>query len=203
MSTLGVLLVSSAKIKAFTNVNDNLDEQLLLPNIQIAQDLGLQNLLGTKFYNTILTNAQNSTLTSAQNTLLQDYIQPYLLWRAVYEALPSIYMRLMNKTVIVGDTEQGKAVSKTDFSYLRDIHQSRFEFYAQRLMDYIKNNPGDYPEYWTWTSTDGMAPSKENYFSGIQFHPGMRKLPNPNFKLYGLRSYSDPTGDNCCNDSTY
>ena len=153
MSTLGVLLVSSAKIKAFTNVNDNLDEQLLLPNIQIAQDLGLQNLLGTKFYGTILTNAQNSTLTSAQNTLLQDYIQPYLLWRAVYEALPSIYMRLMNKTVIVGDTEQGKAVSKTDFSYLRDIHQSRFEFYAQRLMDYIKNNPGDYPEYWTWTSS--------------------------------------------------
>jgi len=45
MSTLGVLLVSSAKIKAFTNVNDNLDEQLLLPNIQIAQDFVQLGLL--------------------------------------------------------------------------------------------------------------------------------------------------------------
>ena len=54
MSSQGVLLVSSQKIKAFTNVNENLDEQLLLPNIQISQDIGLQSLLGSEFYFQIL-----------------------------------------------------------------------------------------------------------------------------------------------------
>ena len=63
-----VLLVSEVKIKAFTEVNDNLDVALLLPNIQIAQDLGLQNMLGTSFYQHMLNAAQSSTLT-AQETI--------------------------------------------------------------------------------------------------------------------------------------
>ena len=37
--SLGVLLISSQQIKAFSNVNENLDDQLLLPNIQIAQEV--------------------------------------------------------------------------------------------------------------------------------------------------------------------
>lgn len=201
MSTYGIILVSSAKIKAFTEVNENLDEALLLPNIQIAQDLGLQNLLGTKFYDHLKTAASGNTLSSAERTLMNDYVSPYLLWRAVYEAMPSIYMRMMNKSVIVGNTEQGQAAPRSDFQYLRNIHSDRFQFYAQRLMDYIKNNPGDFPDYFSWTTTDGMPPSKENYYSGIQFHPGRRKLPNPNYYIPGLPNYADPSGDYCCDDS--
>ena len=84
-----VLLVSARKIKTFTETNDNVDEQLLLANIQVAQDLGLQGLLGTRFFNHMLTAASGSTLTSAETILLEDYIQPYLLWRATWEALPT------------------------------------------------------------------------------------------------------------------
>ena len=120
-----VLLVSARKIKTFTETNDNVDEQLLLANIQVAQDLGLQGLLGTRFFNHMLTAASGSTLTSAETILLEDYIQPYLLWRATWEALPTLYMRVMNKSVIVGTTEQGAAASKSDLTYLRNIHADR------------------------------------------------------------------------------
>jgi len=191
-----VLLVSETKVKSFTEVNENLDVALLLPNIQIAQDLGLQNMLGTSFYTHMLNAAQNSTLTNQETILLEEYIQPFLLWRAVYEALPSIYMRMMNKSVIIGDTPNGKAVDTGSLQYLRNIHQNRYEFYAQRTMDYLRNNPGAFPLYYAWTSTDGMPPSRENYFSGIHIQPGRRRLPRyPN-----VRGYADPTGDNCCND---
>ena len=77
--SLGVLLVSAEKVKSFTSVNDNLDESLILPNIQIAQEIGLQTLLGTAFYQHILDAAQGATLTTAETTLLEDYIAPYLL----------------------------------------------------------------------------------------------------------------------------
>jgi hypothetical protein len=198
-----VLLVSSKKIKNFTEVNENVDEQLLLSNIQIAQDLGLQNLLGTKFYNHILTAASGNTLTNAENILLQDYIQPYLLWRATWEALPTLYMRVMNKSVIIGDTEQGKAVSKNDLTYLRNIHEDRYSFYAQRLMDYIKNNQADFPIYYQYTSTDGMAPQTENYYNGIYFDTGRRKLPRVGTAggFGTIPSYTDPTDPSyCCYD---
>ena len=191
-----VLLISETKVKAFTEVNENLDVALLLPNIQIAQDLGLQNMLGTKFYTHILDAARNSTLSPQETILLEDYIQPFLLWRAVYEALPSIYMRMMNKSVIIGDTPNGKAVDAGSLQYLRNIHQNRYEFYAQRMMDYIKNHPTAFPLYYAWTTIDGMPPSRENYFSGIHIQPGRRRLP----RYTNIRGYADPTGDNCCNE---
>lgn len=193
---MGILLVSAEKIKAFTNINENVDEALLLANIQIATDIGLQNLLGTKYLNHIKDAAQNSTLTSAETTLLQDYIQPYLIQRSYYESIPEIWARIMNKSIIVGNTEQGSPVSASEMKYLRSITQDRYEFYAQRLIDYIKNNPNDYPEYYSYSSTDGMPPKKENYFNGIHISNSMpRKLPPK-----GIKGYLDPSSDLYCCD---
>ena len=190
---MGILLVSADKIKAFTNINDNVDEALLLSNIQIAEDIGLQTLLGTHFYNHIKNAAQASTLTGPETTLLQNYIQPYLIQRAYYESIPNIWMRIMNKSIVVGNTEQGTATSSGDMKYLRNMTQDRYEFYAQRMMDYLKDNPNDFPIYFSYSSNQGMPPSKENYFSGIQISPGMRKLPP-----MGIKGYLDPSSDLLC-----
>ena len=195
MSSQGVLLVSSQKIKAFTNVNENLDEQLLLPNIQISQDIGLQTLLGTQFYDHILLAAQGSTLTTAETTLLEDYIAPYLLWSSVYECLPDIYLRMMNKSISVGESPNAKAIDKGDLSYLRNIHRDRKEFYANRMMDYIRPRNSDYPLYFQFNANDGgMSAKKPNYYSGLQMQG-----PRGNSGYgYGLPVYTDPTGPNCC-----
>ena len=196
--SLGVLLVSAEKVKAFTEVNDNLDESLLLPNIQIAQEIGLQTLLGTQFYFHILDAAQGGTLTSAETTLVEDYISPYLLWRALYEVLPSIWMRLMNKSVSIGESPNAKAVDRGDMSYLRNIYQNRYEFYSQRLQDYLQPRNGDFPLYFQFNSNEGGMPKASvNYFSGLQIPNGPRKP----YKYWakGLQVYTDPTNpDNCC-----
>jgi len=196
--SLGVLLVSAEKVKSFTEVNENLDESLLLPNIQIAQEIGLHNLLGTQFYEHILNAAQNNTLTSAERTLLEDYIAPYLLWRAVYEALPSIYMRMMNKSVSIGESPNAKSVDRGDMSYLRNIHQNRYEWYSQRLQDYLQPRNADFPLYFQYNSNDGGIPkSSVNYFSGLHITDGPRRPYR--YWAKGLPIYTDPTNpDNCC-----
>jgi hypothetical protein len=191
-----VLLISENKLKQFTEVNANLDSALLLSNIQVAQDIGLQTLLGTSFYEHMLEAASGNTLTSGENILLQDYIQPYLIWRATYEALPAFYMRIMNKSIIIGNTEQGAPVDYKSFEYLRNLYMNRFEFYSQRLMDYIKNNQSWFPLYFSYNSNDGMRPSRENYYSGLHISPGFRKLPPA-----GIRGYLDPSSDYCCKDN--
>ncbi len=169
-----------------------MDEALLLSNIQIAEQISLQTILGTKYLKHIKNAAKNNTLTSAETTLLQDYIQPYLIQQAYYESLVAIYMRVMNKSVIVGNTVQGSAISTGDLKYLRNIVADRAGFYEQRLMDELKDNQGDYPIYWSSSSNEGMKPSKENYFGGIHIQPGNRNLPIP-----GLRGYIDPSSDYC------
>jgi len=195
--SLGVLLVSAEKVKSFTEVNENLDEALLLPNIQIAQEIGLQTLVGTKFYNHIMSAAETNTLTAAETTLLNDYIGPFLLWRAVYEALPSIYMRMMNKSLSIGESPNSKAVDRGDMSYLRNIHQSRYEWYSQRLQDYMVYRQGDFPLYFQYNAADGIPKSSVNYYSGVHIPNGPRRP----FRYWnmGLPVYSDPTNpNNCC-----
>ena len=147
-------MVSETKLKAFTDINENVSVDILLPNIQIAQDIGCQTLLGTKFYNSLRTKIQGQTLNPEETILLEEYIQPYLLHRAYYEALPSIYMRIINKGIVVGQTEEGNAASVGEMRYLRNIQQNRYEFYSQRLMDYIKANQGDFPDYYTYTTNN-------------------------------------------------
>jgi len=199
MSNRGILLVSEKKVKSFSDINENLDSQLLLPMIEVAQEIGLQTLFGTRFYNHILEAASGNTLTGPETTLVNDYVAPYLLWRAVFEALPSIYMRTMNKSISIGESPNSKAIDKNDLSYLRGIQQSRYEFYASRMMDFILWRQGDFPDYFNWNSRDGMPSSQENYFSGIHISPGARRLP----RYYsGLPNYADPTfPGNCCLDS--
>ena len=192
-----VLMVSETKLKAFTDINENVSVDILLPNIQIAQDIGCQTLLGTKFYNSLRTKIQSQTLNPEETILLEEYIQPYLLHRAYYEALPSIYMRIMNKGLVVGQTEEGNAAGVGEMRYLRNIQQNRYEFYSQRLMDYIKDHRAEYPDYFTYSTGDGMKPSKENYFSGIHIGPGVRKLPN---RFKNIPNNWENNGENPCLD---
>lgn len=177
-----VLLVSETKLKAFSTVHQNVDVELLTPMIRIAQDLHLQNLLGTKFLNEIYEQVKTSSLTAINKELIDEWISPYLIWSAVFEATPEIFMRMMNKTIVVGDTEQGKAITIKEMAYLRDIYQSRFNFYAQRLQDQLRNYPQNYPSYYSYSSKDGMQPKRETYFSNIHFPPGNRYPPRGGLK---------------------
>jgi hypothetical protein len=189
-----VLLISETKLKAFTTIHQNVDMELLTANILIAQDLGLQNILGSKgytYYQDLVKSVQLSggTMSSADKIMLDEYIAPYLVHRSYYESLPAIYMRTMNKALIVGDTEQGKSVSIREMQYFRDIEMSRYEFYSQRMMDRLRSFPNDYPWYYSYTDKDGMPTSRETYFSGIHIQPGMRYPPRKNSWQGNLPAY--------------
>jgi hypothetical protein len=200
MST--VLLLSQTKLKAFTTIHQNTDEALLTSGVFMAQELGLQVLLGTKgydYYTNLVKSVQLSgaTMSQSDQIMLNEYIAPYLVHRAYFEVMPEIWSRKMNKGIQVGASEQGNAVDIKGMSYLRDIELSRYNFYAQRMMDRIQAYPNDYPWYFSFTSKDGMPNSKQNYFGGIFFTPGLRKMPgalNGNIQAYWGHEYD------CCGD---
>ncbi len=202
MST--VLLISETKLKAFSTLNQNIDMALLTSTIYMAQELGLQTLIGTKgydYYMNLVKSVQLSggTMSQADSIMLNDYIAPYLIHRAYYEAYPEIFARRMNKAIVVGNTEQGSSIDIKGMSYMRDIEQGRYEFYAQRLMDRVQAFPSDYPWYFSYTNKDGMPSSSQTYFAGIHFAPGMRRPPRRNDWYRNLPYYQGPEYDACVN----
>jgi len=176
---MGVLMISQSKLKAFCDINENLDVELLLPNIQVSQDY-LQSAIGTKLYKHLLNAIENNTLNSDEVILLEDYIQPTLLHRSYYEAIPSLWIRVMNKGIIQGNTEQGTSIDAGSMKYLRNIQENRYQFYNQRLLDWLNAKSNLYPQYTTTNSSDGgMSPSDQNYFSGIVIPDGNRGANYP------------------------
>ena len=179
---------------------------LLTSTIYMAQELGLQTLIGTRgydYYMDLVKSVQLSggTMSQADSIMLNDYIAPYLIHRAFYEAMPEVFARKMNKAITIGNSEQGSSIDIKGMSYLREIEQGRYEFYAQRLMDRVMAFPSQYPWYFNYTQQDGMPSSSQTYFAGIHFAPGMRRPPRRNDWYRNLPYYQGPEYDACvdCN----
>ena len=200
MST--VLLVSETKVKAFSTLNQNLDMSLLVSCIYMAQELGLQTLIGTlgyDYYMNLVKSVQLSggTMSQADRIMLDEYIAPYLIHRAYFEAMPEIFARKSNKAIVIGQTDQGASVDIKGMSYLRDIEMGRYNFYAQRLLDRVQAFPSDYFWFYQYTQRDGMPSTNQTYFGGIHFGPGMRKPPRRNDWFRNLPYYQGPEYDAC------
>lgn len=201
MST--VLLISETKLKSFSTLNSNIDMSLLVSCIYMAQELGLQTLIGSRgydYYMNLVKSVQLSggTLSQADSIMLNDYIAPYLIHRAYFEAMPEVFARKMNKAIVIGNTEQGTSIDIKGMSYLRDIEMGRYNFYAQRLLDRVQAFPSQYPWFYNYTQQDGMPSTNQTYFGGIHFGPdGMRKPPRKNAWYANLPSYLGPEYGAC------
>jgi hypothetical protein len=197
-----VLLITETKLKAFSTLHQNLDMSLLTSCIFIAQELGLQTLIGTKgydYYTNLVKSVQLSggTMSQPDRIMLDEYIAQYLVHRAYYEAMPEIYARRMNKAIVIGQTEQGQSIDIKGMSYMREIEMGRYEFYAQRLLDRVQAYPNDYGWFYTYTDKDGMPSTNQTYFAGIHFAPVMRRPPRRETWFRNLPYYQGPEYDAC------
>jgi hypothetical protein len=158
------LLISEVKLKAFTNINKNVDMDVIRAEIGVAQDIHLQNLLGSKFYHHLLdqVNVTGNTFNADELILVNDYIADYLIQTAYFEMIPQLQYRTMNRGIVEGQMESATSVDIETMKYLRGIQKQRSDFYQQRLTDFLITGRGQnrYPQYLAINTIDGMIPDK-------------------------------------------
>lgn len=177
---MGVLLISEIKLKNFTNINRNVDMDVLKAEIQVAQDIDLQTILGTKFYNHLLDQVTptGNTFNADELELVNTYIQPFLIQTAYFNAIPQIMYRTMNRGIVEGTMENATSVDIETMKYLRSIQKQRADFYSQRLIDYLLIGRGQnkFPDYNNNSTMDGMVPDRTTkYNNGIFLRHVTRK----------------------------
>jgi hypothetical protein len=190
------LLISENKLKAFTNINKNVDMDTIRAEIGIAQDIHLQNLLGTLFYNHLLDqiSATGNTFNADELVLVNDYIADYLIQTAYYEMIPHLHYRTMNRGIVKGDMESATGVDIETMKYLRTIQKQRADFYMMRLQDYLITGRGQnkFPQYNTQSTIDGMLPNKsDKYNSPIYLNHTSRYGYSLAQTMRNLQVYSD------------
>jgi hypothetical protein len=187
-----VLLISEQKLKDSTAINLNVDVNILLPYVLQAQTLYIEPKLGTQLYEHIKGLIQAGTIGDAGNaaykTLLDDYISFVLVNYSFYHAIPYLRFKVENGNIYSKTSENGTALSTEESQSLREEISNTAQYYTERLIEYIRNNIGDFPEYSTNSGAD-VNPDKNAYYNGMNLErPNQQgtKLTLQNFLTPGL-----------------
>ena len=187
-----VLLISEQKLKDSTAINLNVDVNILLPYVLQAQTLYIEPKLGTQLYEHIKGLIQAGTIGDAGNvaykTLLDDYISFVLVNYSFYHAIPYLRFKVENGNIYSKTSETGTALTTEESQSLREEISNTAQYYTERLIEYIRNNTSDFPEYSTNSGAD-VNPDKNAYYNGMNLErPNQQgtRLTLQNFLTPGL-----------------
>ena len=159
------LFVSRDEIVKFTALNGNIDTDNFIQWVKVAQDIHIQNYLGTKLFKKINDDIVAGTLTGNYLTLTNVYVKPMLIHWSMVEFLPFAAYTIANKGVYKHNSENSDTVSKEEVDFLVEKERSIAENYTRRFIDYMSFNNSLFPEYNTNSNAD-VYPDKQSDFGG-------------------------------------
>ena len=163
------LFISTKDIKRYSVMNGNVDNDKFIQFIEIAQEIHLQNYLGTTLYekleDIIIAGTVNDPVNVNYKTLLETYVKPMTIHWAQVEFLPYAAYTIANGGVYKHTSETSQSVDKEEIDYLVEQERNVAQHYTRRFIDYMSYNQTLYPEYYS-NSNDDMYPDTDANFSG-------------------------------------
>lgn len=157
------LFITPKDLKSNSILNGNVDTDLFINFIKIAQQMHVQNYLGTKLYDSITTKITTSTLTGDYLDLVIDYVQPMLIHYAMVDYLPFANYQIRNGGVFKHRSENSESTTKDELDILVQKHRTFADFYAKRFVDYMAISANSlFPEYWTNSNNDMFPDTNPN-----------------------------------------
>jgi hypothetical protein len=159
------LFISRTDLVKNSIIDGNTDTDKFIQFIRIAQEIDIQNYLGTDLYNKISADIIAGTLTGDYLNLVNDYVQPMLIWWAQVNYLPYAAYQIKNGGVFKHTSENAESVSKNEVDYLVEKARNTAEYYTRRFVDYMSFNSSTFPEYNSNSDSD-VYPDKDSLFNG-------------------------------------
>lgn len=145
-----ILLISEDTLKTYSNLNRNTFGDWILPAIRESQEMGLMPIIGECLYNKICELVADGSISDelfvAYKDLLDDKIQPYLIYKTLSNIIPIINGKLANIGTVTTNDEHIVNLSQGEADLLKTYYSERCDFYTKRLQDFIKNNASAFPE---------------------------------------------------------
>lgn len=185
--------MSDTMIKERSTIHGNIDPKFLYPEIKVAQDMYIHPILGSALFNKLLVDVNASGLVAPYKTLVDDYIVDSLMYYAISQLPMGMGFQFWNKGVIrkVGDSTELPSMS--ELVDIANHYRLRGEWYAQRLMLYLK-------EY----ATESFIPEYVQPGDGIDtINPANSAFTMPIY-LDGYHTCQSLDKNNCnCNGEKY
>ena len=151
---MATYLITSEEIRLNTPMGGNVDSDKFINFIADVQVMVLENVLGTKLLDKIITDFEADTLAGLYLQMFDDYIKP-VLWHSVFAE----YVKI--GSIIVGNggmykhvAQDAETASLEDINYVAKNAQSKADTYIDRLIRFLCDQDANIPEYTTNQDND-------------------------------------------------
>ena len=138
--------ITETYLKTNTPITANVDVTDVTPYIATQAALRVQPILGTTFYNHMLTAYNNQTLTPDEIDLVE-FIQPVIAWRSAEDAVFGLTYQLKNKGLQTQNGDYSASVSRSEVAFGMEHYAQKASFFETRLTRYLIANKDLYPEF--------------------------------------------------------
>lgn len=168
-----VYMMSVNDLKEYSTIDYAVEDKLLEISIYDAQVIDVQSIIGTRLYKSLETKIISGSISTdtAYKTLLDDYIFDVLLKSAQKRSLLFVFAKIRNKGVMEMNSDNSVPVDITILNKMKDEISNDFEYFSNKLKQYLCDYVTTYPEYKDY-NPDGLGsydtPDKtDSYFTGI------------------------------------
>jgi len=146
------LFLSETYLKNNTPINANVDVSELYPFAKTAEDIYIQEVIGTKLFDYLKTKITDSkasppiAITTNDRTLLE-HLRDSLIWYTLYDSLPFLHTKIRNIGVVSQNGDNLETASETRLSALRNETLNKAVAYMNKVKRYLCEYDNLYSEY--------------------------------------------------------
>jgi len=164
-----IYFVTENYLKTNTALTKNIQASDIAPFVKTSSDMRVQTILGTYFYDYLLTAFNTEALTTDEEALVNK-IKPFIAWLSAEQASISLSFQVKNKGVQVQQGEFSSNASLNEVQFLAEFFSSKAKFYEERLVKYLKANASLFPQFTSDLNDSDIKPmSNQGYKDNFGF----------------------------------
>lgn len=169
-----IRIMTEEYVKQNSVITLNVEPQLIEVAIDEAQDVYLLPLLGTELYSKIMNMIDDGSITGSTDykNLLDNYIYPVVLQYTIYETLPALRFKMMNKGIVTQNSDNSSPIDFEEYKYLADKVRIKAQNMGERLVEFLEYYYPLYPEYISLNSGN-VKTEHTSYSTGMYLGPNM------------------------------
>lgn len=161
------IFISEDYLKENTIINGNVDNKYLLANLKMIEDVFIHPIIGSALYGEIKDQVTSGSVTASNVTLIEDYIQPAMIYYLLSELPYDMVYKWENKSIVKKFSENSTSIELTEIEKISQKKRIIADFYAERLTNFLYENSETYPLYLNGnTRFDQMKPVGSMYKYG-------------------------------------
>lgn len=184
MARIRNILIDVQRIKSTTDIDNNMDDQIIRNAIWEVQEDALRPLIGEPLYDRLLTDL--NSLPQIYKDLVTNFIWDFLTRGVLSYVVKTSTYKITNAGVVKTGSTDNPTISEAELARLQRRYQKDFDHYGDRLWRYLIDQSENFPEFDEFTN---YGENRRRSFSTRDFYispVAMRR--NNNTSIFGNES---------------